>query len=50
MNNKDILNNERLQKLSKQIISSNNIKRKEKILVLPHNTLRVVDVIAQMEI
>lgn len=50
MNNKDILNNERLQKLSKQIISSNNIKRKEKILVLPHNTLRIVDVIAQMEI
>ena len=38
------------EKLSKQIISTNNIKRKEKILVLPHNTLRVVDVIAQMEI
>ena len=33
-----------------KLIDSNNIERNEKILILPHNTLRIVDTFVQVEL
>ena len=43
-------NSELVNKLNKQIISENNIMRKEKMLILPYNTLRVFDTCVQADI